>query len=206
MNQFSGIIKRILIFLVIYLGVSMLFSIPSVNNAHLGFYRGMGKATLNMVFPNGYIDVVPYQGEPMNKWDTTYLIYPEDKYPQSIYKTRYRRSVPPGLLMHKGVREMLLIPSILLFILFMVTPLPWVKRILFAFIGILILYFIGAMHVSYHVELNLAGGEFSSDSLYKLMISLFGGRMTDEHFNIIAILIWALFSFSSGLHKKFLTE
>ncbi len=204
MSEYSFILKRLGLFLAIYIGLSLLFSVPAINKAHLSVYHAIGQPILNFVYKGSYVDLKHYEGEPKNKWDTSFLIYEQAKYPQSIFKSKYRSTVPAGLTMHKGLREMVLLPALLLIALFLVTPIAWKRRLLFVCLGILILYLFAALHISYNIRFTQLGGQYSPSSLWDFIILPFGGNFTDEHFYMISLLLWAVFSFSSGLHKQLL--
>ena len=204
MSEYSFILKRLGLFLAIYVGLSLLFSVSAINKAHLSIYHAIGQPILNLVYKGSYVDMKHYEGQPQNKWDTSFLIYEQAKYPKSVYKSNYRNTVPAGLTMHKGLREMVLLPSLLLISLFLVTPISWKRRLLFVFLGILILYLFAALHISYNIRFTQLSGQYSPSSLWDYIILPFGGNFTDEHFYMIALLLWAVFSFSSGLHKQLL--
>lgn len=204
MSDYSFILKRLGLFLAIYIGLSLLFSVPAVNKAHLSVYHTIGQPLLNFVYKGSFVDMKHYEGEPMNKWDTSFQVYEQAKYPKSIYNAGYRKTVPAGLTMHKGLREMVLLPSLLLISLFLITPISWKRRLLFIFFGILILYLLAGLHISYNIRFTQLGGDYSPKSLWDYLILPFGGNFTDEHFYMISLLLWAVFSFSSGLHKQLL--
>lgn len=204
MSEYSFILKRLGLFLAIYIGLSLLLSVPAVNKAHLSVYHAIGQPILNFIYMGSYIDMKHYEGEPQNKWDTSFQVYEQAKYPQSVYKSQYRSTVPAGLTMHKGLRETVLLPTLLLISLFLVTPISWKRRLLFILFGILILYFIAGLHISYNIRFTQLGGEYSPSSLWDYLILPFGKNFIDEHFYMVSLLLWAVFSFSSGLHKQLL--
>lgn len=204
MSDYTFILKRLGIFLAVYIGLSLVFSIDSLNKAHLSVYHAIGQPILNMVYVGSYIDMSHYEGPPKNKWDTSFSVYEQAKYPKSIYKSQYRKTVPAGLTMHKGLREMVLLPIFLLIALFVATPLDWKRKIPYILIGILVLYLVAALHISYNIRFTQLGGEYSPSSLWDFIILPFGGNFTDEHFYMVALVLWGLFSFSAGLHKQLL--
>lgn len=205
MGDYKYIFKRFGIFLGVYIGLSLLFSISSLNKAHLSFYHALGTPFINMIHTGDYVNMKHYEGEPQNKWDSSFYVYPANKYPKNVYKKAYRKTVGPGQILHKGLREMILLPSLLLLALFIATPIEWKRKFIYIILGIFALYLIAAMHISYNIKLTQMNGEFSPNSLIDYIISPFGASFTDEHFNIIALLIWALFSLNSGAHKKLFT-
>lgn len=204
MSDYSFILKRLGIFLAVYIGLSLIFSNEGLNKAHLSVYHAIGQPILNFVYPGSYIDMSHYEGPPKNKWDTTFGIYEQAKYPQSVFKSAYRNTVPAGLTMHKGLREMVLLPVFLLIALFVATPLDWKRKLMFTLIGILILYLFAAFHISYNIKFTQLQGEYSASSLWDFIVLPFGGNFTDEHFFMVALALWGLFSFSAGLHKQLL--
>jgi len=205
MGDYTYIFKRFGIFLAVYIGLSLLFSISALNKIHLSLYHAVGTPFINMIHTGDYVDLIHYEGEPQNKWDSTFLLYPADKYPKSVFKKAYRNTVGPGQILHKGLREMILLPTLLLIALLVATPIEWKRKILYIILGIFVLYIIAAMHISYNIKLTQMNGEFSPKSLIDYIISPFGSSFTDEHFNIISLIIWALFSLNSGAHKKLFT-
>lgn len=204
MGDYSFILKRLGIFLVVYIGLSLLFSIGSLTKAHLSFFHFVGQPIVNLVHTGSYVDLKHYEGEPMNKWDSSFAVYEQVKYPKSVYKSSYRKTVPAGLTMHKGLREMIILPGIFLLALFMATPLPWKSKLLSTTLGMLLLYFIVSLHINYNIRYSLLGGKFEAESIGDFLSIPFGGNFIDEHFFFVGLLIWALFSFSSGLHKQLL--
>ncbi len=204
MRDYSFILKRLGIFLVTYIGLSLLFSVSSINKAHLSFFHTVGQPILNMLYTGSYVDMVHYEGEPMNKWDTSFAIYQQAKYPKSVYNKGYRKTVPAGLTMHKGLRETIVLPGIFLLSLFIATPLPWKRKIVVSILGMLLLYLITCFHINYNIRLTELSGKFEAKSLADYISIPFGGNFIDEHFFFVGLLIWALFSFSSGLHKQLL--
>jgi len=204
MRDYSFILKRLGIFLAVYIGLSLLFSIGSLSKAQLSFFYFVGQPIVNMIHTGSYIDFTTYKGEPMNKWDTSFAIYEQAKYPKSVYKKSYRKTVPAGLTMHKGLREMVVLPSIFLFALFMATPLPWKKKLISTVFGILLLYLIICFHINYNIRFTQLGGDFEAKSVGDILSIPFGGNFIDEHFFFVGLLIWALLTFSAGLHKQLL--
>lgn len=204
MHDYSFILKRLGIFLAVYIGLSLLFSMSSLNRAHLSFFHAIGQPILNLLYTGSYVDMKHYEGEPMNKWDTSFAIYEQAKYPKSVYKSSYRKTVPAGLTMHKGLREMIILPSIFLLSLFIATPLHWKRKLLVSILGLLMLYLIIGLHINYNIRFTQLGGKFEAKSIADYISVPFGGNFIDEHFFFVGLLIWALFSFSSGLHKRLL--
>jgi len=204
MNDYKFIFQRFGIFLTVYIGLSLLFSIAALNKVHLGLYHTIGTPFLNLIHTGDYIDMNHYEGEPMNKWDSSFFVYTADRYAQNVFKKAYRKTVRPGQILHKGLREMVLLPSLLLLALFIATPIAWKKKLLYITLGLFLLYLIAAMHISYNIKLSQMQGVFSPSSLIDYIIIPFGAAFTDEHFNIIALLIWAFFSLLAGAHKKLL--
>jgi len=204
MRDYSFILKRLGIFLAVYIGLSLLFSVSSMNKAHLSFFHAIGQPILNLLYTGSFVDMKHYEGEPMNKWDTSFAIYEQAKYPKSIYKSSYRKTVPAGLTMHKGLREMIILPSIFLLALFLVTPLPWKRKLIASILGLLLLYLIVCLHINYNIRFTQLGGKFEAKSIADFISVPFGGNFIDEHFFFVGLLIWALFSFSSGLYKQLL--
>ncbi len=204
MRDYKYIFQRFGLFLAVYIGLSLLFSISALNKAHLSVYHTIGTPFLNLVHTGGYVDMKHYEGQPMNKWDSSFFVYTANRYPKNIFKKAYRKTVGPGQILHKGLREMVLLPSLLLIALFIATPIGWKKKLLYMALGLFLLYLIAAMHISYNIKLTQMQGEFSPSSLIDYIIMPFGAAFTDEHFNIVALLIWALFSALAGAHKKLL--
>jgi len=206
MGEYSFILKRLGIFLACYLALSLLSSLSDVNRAHLSLFHKVGTPILNFVFPGAYIKMIHYEGEPMNKWDSSFQVYEQAKYPKSVWSKSYRKTVPAALTMHKGIKEMIVLPTLLLLALFLATPFNWKQRIRYFLISLLLLYLIGAIHISYNVKFTLLKGEYDPSTLWDYLVWIFGGAFTDEHFNIVALVLWLLFALTSGVYKQLISD
>jgi hypothetical protein len=199
------LLKRFLIFIIIYIGLLLVSQIKIVQDAHLNYYCHVGDRVFNVINPNLFANFIP--GAPANEqnWNTTIALYNRDvhKGRGSLSSKAYRSKVSPNRYVYRDTYELILLPTFFLISLFLATPgLNWKKGILYFVICLLILYVFLSFHYSHIFEnLIINEGEIG-DSLWHKFIALFGFKGLTEPLYIIALISWAIFTFRADMLTK----
>ncbi len=194
------LLKRIGLFLLVYIGLVLLFQVEALRQGHLVYYCKVGDNFFNIVNPNYYAEFTPEAPENENDWNTTIAIYGEDKHNGKVGNKAYRKTVNPDRLFYRNLYELVLLPTIFLMALFIVTPgVNWKRKLLFFVICIMILYLFLSFHYSHIFEnLVMNNGEIG-DSLWQKFVGIFGFRGLTEPLYLIALVSWAALCFSKDM-------
>ena len=142
MLKIDSLGKRMGFFILIYIGLIVIFLWKPLQNVHLHYYSAVADKIFNVINPNIYTDFKV--GAPQNdkNWNSTIELYYRDKHQGNLGNKAYMRSINPDRLMYRNLYELVLLPTLFLASLFIVTPvISWKKKTLY-FIGCLLILYI----------------------------------------------------------------
>lgn len=182
--------KRLGLFLIVFISLSLFSTTDVVKDAHNSFYCGVTNVMFNAINPEIYAVFSTTERTDLRHYGISIALYDEEKYKnRKLSRARLQR-VKPDILKFPNLHALVLVPTIFLFSLFIVTPIP-VKSVFFkSLIGLLMFYLCLVLYYSYIFALTLNGGIFELNSLWHVIILPFGVDNA-ELINIFVIMIWA---------------
>lgn len=194
--------KRMGLFVLVYIGLIVIFLWQPLQTAHLHIYSAVADKIFNVINPNLYTDFKV--GAPPNEenWNSTIELYYKDKHGDRLGNKAYMRSINPDRLMWRNLYELVLLPTLFLVSLFIVTPLiTWKRKILYFIACLAILYIFLSFHYSHIFEnLVINEGVVGPTSWHKF-IATFGFQGLNEPLYIVCILSWGAFCFRPEMIK-----
>ncbi len=194
-------------FLVVYLGLIILFKWNPMQQAHNVYYSAVAPKFFNVINPNLYLVFIPTAPPNDEDWNTTIHLYKKEKHRRSLSNKTYRNQVSIDGVFYRNFYELAILPTLFLISLFVITPLiSWKKKLLYFFVSLIILYFFLTLHYSHIIEnLTLLDGNIGPTFWHKF-VAVFGFRGLNEPLYIIAMVSWAGFCFRPELLKYILSS
>lgn len=168
---------------------------------HNSFYRGVGQRVFNLVNPSVYTEFKKFEGETKEDWDITFWIYDTKKHGSKLNKKAYRARVNPSYIVNKGLRDIVLVPTIFLLSLIIASPISIKQKLINAGVGMLLFYLYISFYLSYKFEVAIHDQVFEPSSLWDYFVTVMGKNWIGEHILIVAMLIWAVLTFSPKLYS-----
>lgn len=172
--------------------LTLVANIKGAQDLHRKYYVSIAPPIFNLLNPHVFAEFEAGAPENVNNWDITFKIWDKRKYDERIFLKNFRKSNPPKGVLFQNSHELVLIPTIFLFALFLASPISWKQKLLRGLVGLLIFYVFMTLYLSYRFELTLSNQSLALDSFWHLLITFFGlGGNTDPIF-IVALFIWLI--------------
>lgn len=199
MPTLNYIAKRLGLFLVAFILLTLLFTVKPIKDAHRGFYCSVGPIFFNLVNPYLHGDFLPEAEEDTRykyfNWDMTFNIYDKRLIKKKLNKKTIRNT-RPTLQLEQNHKQFILVPTIFLLSLFIVSPVSWMTKLIRLPLALITFYCFLGLYFSYTFERMIQEkiqGSFKVDSLWDGILWLFGFGRTHEAIYMIILFIWTLF-------------
>ncbi|MBK8635724.1 MAG: hypothetical protein KA767_03570 [Saprospiraceae bacterium] len=194
MKKLDELTKRFGIFILVYLGLILLFQLKPMQQAHNVYYCKIGRGFFNLVNPNYFSMWNPNAPENEKDWNTTIFLYSKAKHGNRLSNMSYVRSINPERAVYNNFNTISMLPMLFLASLFLVSPgFKWYEKLWKFFVSLLILYFFLAFFTSHVIENVMLSEGRMGDTFWHKFVALVGFYGLKEAIYIVAALSWALF-------------
>lgn len=197
MIPINYIAKRLGLFCLTFVVLTIIFSFKPVKEAHRDFYCKVGPIFFNVVNPYLYGDFIPEAQESRSKYftyDMTFNIYDE-----RIIKKKVNRhnkdNMLPTIEAQQNHKQFTLVPLVFLISLFIASPIGWKNKLLRFPVAFCLLYLFLGLYFSFNFENMISKmvykSTFEVDSLWDCIIWLCGFGGTHDAIFVVVFFIWA---------------
>lgn len=186
-NKF--ILKRLLIFCILFFSLSLLSNMSVVQKAHNSYFTALTTPIHNFINPNVYAIFAVENRTDLRHFGVGITLYNKKKHGVELSRQKFREAVGAYLVKFPNLHPLVLIPSLLLISLIIVTPLTWKDKLIKSILGLAIFYLLMVLFFAHSFELSLSGGSFMIDSYWTFLIALFGFD-NQELVNVFVFFIW----------------
>ena len=197
--------KFILIFVVSYFVLIGAHQIKAFRSIHNHMFIGLEQTIFNIFNPHVKIDLTTYtrtEGVPYKpeSFDHSFKIFNKE----TIKKSRNKRTVKPISMLNASLDNTSIGPIVLFLSLLFATPVGWRRKMIYAAIGILLIYILIALKYSYMFYENI--DSLNPNGLWGLLSNSYGNAFRSHEFLLLNVLfIWVLTSIRSKELKWFLS-
>lgn len=202
MQQINTLMKRLGLATIIFIILCGIFSIESIEQGHNKFFCVMLCPILNAINPHIYVTAKPEAPENQRTdWETTFAVYDKRKHGARAKLKSYRKTINPAGYIYKGIRDIALVPTLFLLSLFVTAKMEWKKKIWKFLLALLLFYIFMSLYLSYRFEFTINKDQLPLDSIWHMIITLFGFQGTKEPIYIFALFIWGVMAVPSLLKE-----
>lgn len=182
--------KKLGVFTIVFTTLILISSIDIIRKGHNRFYCSITNVIFNLMNPEIYAEFSTETRSDLDHFGIAIKLYDKKKYGEQQQARSKRRYINPDIIKYPNLHALVLVPIIFLISLFVVTPIPTKSKLVRVLIALLIFYICLVFYYSYVFSISLNNGKFELDSLWHLIIRLFGVDNA-ELINIFVIMIWA---------------
>jgi hypothetical protein len=198
-------VKFLIFFCLSYFVIIGLHEIKAVRAAHNNFFIATEQVVFNMFNPNIRIDLKQYEETPgvpyyPDSYDHAFVIYDKKKYNNTPNKRRAQATS----MLNASLDNSSIGPVVLFLALLIATPVLWWRKIIYAIIGIILIYILIALKYSYMFSTNIS--TIPSTGIWGFLSDTFGDAFRSHEFLLLNVaLIWAIVSIRAKELKWFLS-
>lgn len=201
--KINKLLKLVGLFLVLYIGLSLLFQLKPLRKAHTGFYCAFGESVFNVINPTIYADFAPFKlKKNPEDFDVSFKIYSQKKHGSKLSNPILRKNISPSFIMNYKLRGLILTPFLFLISLILVTPGTVKSKLLSLLAGLVLFYIYTSISLSYRFENAMNDGNFEPEGFWEGLVHLVGGSEINEMLMIVAVIIWGIVSFRPALLQE----
>lgn len=178
------------IFSAVFTALILISSNDGVRKAHNSLYCSITNVIFNAVNPEIRAKFAPEDRLDRRHFGIAIELYDKKKFGNRKLTKAQQRQVRPDVTKYPNLHALVLVPSIFLICLFVVTPIPIKSKLWKTPLALLIFYLILVFYYSYIFSMTLNKGQFELDSIWHVIVRLFGVDNT-ELINIFVLIIWA---------------
>ena len=203
--KLSNPLKFLIFFCLSYFVIIALHEIKEVRSAHNSMFMATEQVVFNVFNPNIRIDLKQYEETPgvpyrPNSYDHAFVIYDKEKYRNASNKRR----VQPTSMLNASLDNSSIGPIVLFLALLIATPVIWWRKILYAIIGIILIYILIAIKYSYMFSINI--NTIPSTGIWGFLSDTLGDAFRSHEFLLLNVaFIWAIVSIRSKEFRWFLS-
>ena len=203
--KLSNPLKFLIFFCLSYFAIIALHEIKAVRSAHNNFFIVTEQIVFNALNPNIRIDLKHYEETPgvpyyPDLYDHAFVIYDKEKYRNTPNKRRAQATS----MLNASLDNSSIGPVVLFLALLISTPVLWWRKIIYAFVGIILIYVLIALKYSFLFSTNI--NTIPSTGLWGFLSDVFGGAFRSHEFLLLNVaFIWAIVSIRSKELKWFLS-
>ena len=200
-KNLPNILKFLLLFMAVYLVLTLLPSIKPVKTAAVSIFNTFQQATFNTFHPTARTRFTLFDG-PESEYDYSINIYTKSNWRTSPNKANIR----PSFILNQNARLTAFGPFIMLIALILASPITWRRKIIALIIGCFLIYILLALKFSAMIDQNAPILRPKGFSLWVSLSRLFNNAFrTQEFLALLIIPIWAISSLRVRDWKWFLS-
>jgi len=191
MISIQFLVKRLGIFLVVFLGLSTLFVMPEMRKAHDVAFCNLIEPIHNTLNPNIKASFNQETRTDRMHFGIGISLFDVGKRGSQAGSSYFRKHNNPDIIKYPNLHPMILVPCLLLLSLIVVSPINWKTKIIGSIGGLSLFYLVITFFFSHAFAMSyLRGADLPLDSFWHVLITPFGAS-NSELIYVYVLFIWA---------------